>query len=68
MQPGAQRQTRKAIKCVVHPRFKVENYPENDVAVVIVDVPFEETETFKPTKLNGWAVGPIDNESCSIGN
>lgn len=68
MQPSDQRQTRKADKCLVHPEFKVHNYFENDIAIVIVDVPFTETDSFEPAKLRITnAEPPIDNETCRIG-
>lgn len=67
MEPGEQRQMRKIAKCLPHPNFRVFNYAENDIAIIIVAEPFQETETFAPTKLKRMAAEPIDHEECRIG-
>lgn len=68
MQPSPSRQTRKVSKCWTHSKFIINNnFPENDIAIIIVDKPFEETETFEPTKLKISPAPPVDNERCRIG-
>lgn len=67
MDPGEWRQTRKAVRCTVHPKFSAFNYAENDIAIITVDEPFTETDTFAPTKLSRNDVGPIDGEPCQMG-
>lgn len=68
MQPSPDRQTRKATQCLTHPKYNVKNnYPENDIGIIIVDEPFRETQTFVPAKLQISAARPIDNEKCQIG-
>lgn len=68
MQPSPYRQTRKVSNGVVHPKFTINNnFPENDIAIIIVDEPFKETETFEPAKLQISPAPPVDNEKCRIG-
>lgn len=70
IEPGETRQTRKTVKCLVHPRFTATNYFVNDIAMVFVDRPFIETDTFGPTKIkihDALNAEPIENEPCRMG-
>lgn len=58
------RQERKSTKIVVHHEYNDES-KLNDIALVFVDQPFEETDTFRTIKIS--SKDPVDNELCHVG-
>lgn len=58
------KQTRIATKVVIHPDYK-DDSRANDIALVFLDQPFNETSTFGPVEFS--LKNPVDNELCHVG-
>lgn len=64
--PTTRRQVRIVEKIVVHEKYDSADVPNNDIALIIVEVPFVQTNTFRP--VNVTEAGPADDEPCRVGN
>lgn len=62
---SSRRQLRSIWRIVVHEEYKNARIPKNDIALLILERPFVETNTFGP--VNVTDVGPVDEEPCRIG-
>lgn len=60
------RQLRSIWRIVVHEEYnKNARIPQNDIALLILQRPFVETDTFR--SVNVTDAGPVDEELCRIG-